>query len=143
MPRNQKLRKAVQSSTQAFARTLPIIFGIILLISLINTLVSKSFYTSIFKGDIFLDPLIGAFIGSISAGTPITSYILGGELLKQGINLIAVTAFLIAWVTVGVIQLPAESMMLGKRFAILRNILSFIFAIIVAIITYFILGGAI
>jgi hypothetical protein len=68
------------------------------------------------------------------------SYIIGGELLKQGISLIAVTAFIVAWVTVGFIQLPAESMILGKKFAFVRNILSFIFAIIVALITVVILG---
>jgi hypothetical protein len=52
-----------------------------------------------------------------------------------------VTAFLVAWVTVGIIQLPAEIMMLGKRFAITRNILSFIFSILVAIMTVLIIGA--
>ena len=91
----------------------------------------------IFKGN-FLDVLIGTTIGSLSAGNPATSYILGGELLKQGISLLAVTSFLVAWVTVGLVQLPAESMILGKKFAITRNILSFIFTIIVSLITIFI-----
>jgi len=62
-------------------------------------------------------------------------------LLKQGISLLAVTAFLVAWVTVGLVQLPAEVMMLGKKFAIIRNITAFIFAIIVAIITIVILDA--
>ena len=79
-------------------------------------------------------------MGSVLAGNPVTSYVLGGELLTQGVNLVAVTAFLVAWVTVGFVQLPAESMMLGKKFAISRNILSFIFSIIVAIITVFLVG---
>ena len=77
----------------------------------------------------------GSTVGSISAGNPITSYIIGGELLKEGISLFAVTAFITAWVTVGIIQLPAEASILGKRFALARNILSFIFSIIVAIAT--------
>ena len=88
---------------------------------------------------IFISPLLFR-IGSISAGNPITSYIFGGELLDQGINLLAVTAFLVAWVTVGLVQLPAESFLLGKRFAILRNAISFIFSIFVAIITAFLVG---
>jgi len=54
---------------------------------------------------------------------------------------LAVTAFLVAWVTVGLVQLPAEVMMLGKKFAIIRNITAFIFAIIVAIITIVILDA--
>ncbi|MEJ2267866.1 MAG: hypothetical protein P8X70_02205, partial [Nanoarchaeota archaeon] len=73
--------------------------------------------------------------GSISAGSPITSYIIGGELLKRGTSLIPVTAFIVAWVTVGIIQIPIESKTLGKKFTILRNSLAFISAIIVALIT--------
>jgi len=61
-------------------------------------------------------------------------------MLKQGVGLIAVTAFLVSWVTVGLIQFPAESTILGKKFAILRNISAFILSIIVAIITILILG---
>ncbi|MBN2421926.1 hypothetical protein JXB41_01755 [Candidatus Woesearchaeota archaeon] len=119
---------------------LPVIAGVILLIGLVNTLIPKSFYTELFRGNFFLDPLIGSVMGSILAGSPITSYVLGGELLNQGVTLIAVTAFIVSWVTVGFVQLPAESMILGKKFAITRNVLSFVFAIVVAIITVGILN---
>ena len=131
----KKLKQAISKSGKNLWKMSPIILGTILLVSLISTLVPPSFYSRIFTGNHFLDPFIGSLIGSISAGTPLISYILGGELLKQGIGLLAVTAFLVAWVTVGIVQLPAEMMILGKKFALLRNLISFIFAIIVAIIT--------
>jgi len=104
-----------------------------LLVSLIS-LIPKSFYSFIFTGS-FLDILTGSVLGSILAGNPMTSYVLGGELFKQGVSLVAVTAFLVSWVTVGIMQFPAESITLGKKFALTRNILSFIFSIIVAIIS--------
>ena len=44
-------------------------------------------------------------------------------------------ALIQTWVTVGLVQLPAEILMLGKRFAITRNILAFISAIIISILT--------
>ena len=116
-----------------------IILGTILLVSLISILIPKMFYSKIFTGNSFFDPFLGSLIGSISAGNPMISYIIGGELLEQGITLLAVTAFLVAWVTVGIVQLPAEMMILGKKFALLRNLSAFIFAIIVAIITILIL----
>ncbi len=137
---NQELKKAIIKSGKGLGKMLPVIAGVILLIGLVNTLIPKSFYTALFRGNFFLDPLIGSAMGSILAGNPITSYVLGGELLNQGITLIAVTAFIVAWVTVGFVQLPAESMILGKKFAITRNILSFVFAIVVAIITVGILN---
>lgn len=133
-------REAVTKSARMLWNVFPLILGTILLVSLIVALTPKSFYLTIFQNNIFLDPFIGSFIGSVSAGNPLLSYIIGGELLEQGISLIAITAFIVAWVTVGFIQLPAESMILGKRFAFLRNLFSFILAIIVAIVTVIILG---
>ena len=136
--KKNRFKNSMFKAAKSLVNTLPIIFGTILLFSLIITIIPKSFYLSIFKNSIF-DPILGSLVGSISAGNPITSYILGGEFLEQGVGLMAVTAFLVAWVTVGVIQLPAESIILGKKFAILRNLTSFIFAMIVAILTITIL----
>ena len=138
--KKNNLREAVFKAGKGLWNAFPFILGTILLVSLIITLIPKSFYVSIFRDNLITDSFIGSLVGSISAGNPITSYIMGGELLEQGISLIAVTAFLVSWVTVGFIQLPAESFMLGKRFAILRNFSSFIFAIIVAILTFLILS---
>lgn len=109
------------------------LLGIILLMGLFRTFVSSEMISSVFSGEIVRDTFIGTLIGSISAGNPITSYIIGGELLNKGVSLFAVAAFIVAWVTVGIVQYPAEADMLGKRFATLRNVLSFILAILVAI----------
>lgn len=130
---------AVLKAGKMLWNVFPLILGTILLVSLMVTLIPKSFYLLIFQGDRIIDPILGSLIGSISVGNPLISYLLGGELLNQGVSLIAVTAFIVAWVTVGVVQLPAESMILGRRFAIIRNLLSFIFSIIVAIVTVLIL----
>jgi len=136
----ENLKQAVTKAAKGLFKTLPILVGVVLLVSLANALIPKTVYKAVFRGSPLLDPLIGSTIGSILAGNPLTSYIIGGELLKQGVSLLAVTAFLVAWVTVGLVQLPAESILLGKRFAITRNIVSFIFAIIVAIVTVAITG---
>jgi uncharacterized membrane protein YraQ (UPF0718 family) len=136
----QNLKEAIARAGKGLWKAFPMILGTVLLISLIYTLIPKSFYTTVFSKNAFLDSIIGSLIGSISAGNPITSYIFGGELLTQGVSLIAVTAFLVAWVTVGIIQLPAESTILGKKFALLRNISAFILAILIAIITIIIIG---
>jgi len=134
------MKESIIKATKSLVKVLPLILGTILLISLLTTVVPESFYTRFFNKNIILDSFIGAIIGSISAGTPIISYILGGEMLKQGISLIAVTAFLVAWVTVGFIQLPAESMILGKKFAVWRNLSAFALSIIVAFATVLILN---
>ena len=133
------IKQSIIKAARALFKASPLILGTILLVSLITSSIPKSFYPKIFTENPILDSLIGSLLGSISVGTPLISYIIGGELLQQGVTLLAVTAFLIAWVTVGVIQLPAESFMLGKRFAIIRNASAFILAILAAIITISIL----
>jgi len=133
-------KEALIKTLKNFRQMLPAILGVVMLVSLSLSLIPKSFYTKIFTGNNIFDPLLGAAIGSISAGNPIISYIIGGELLEQGVSLIAVTAFILSWVTVGIVQLPAESMMLGKKFAITRNAISFISSIIIAFLVMFTLS---
>ena len=135
----ERIKKAALSAGKSLYKTLPILTGAVLLISLASAISPKSVFSHLLNRNLFLDPVLSALLGSISAGNPITSYVLGGEFLKMGISLVAVTSFLVTWVTVGLVQLPAEIFMFGKKFAITRNILSFVFAIIIAIIVTIIL----
>lgn len=134
------MKQASLKAAKSLWNSVPIILSTLLAVSFITSIIPETFYTTIFTNNFFLDPLIGSVVGSISAGHPITSYIFGGEMLEKGGSLVAVTAFLVSWVTVGLIQLPAESAALGKKFAIFRNISAFIMAIVVAVITVSILS---
>ena len=133
-------KQSAQKAVKGLWMALPMILGTVLLISLISAIVPRSFYTSVFSKNSLIDSFIGSTIGSISVGNPITSYIFGGEMLAQGVGLIAVTAFIVSWVTVGLIQFPAEATILGKKFTLLRNLTAFALSIVVAIITVLILG---
>ena len=119
---------------------MPILIGVLMLLALVATLVPNSFYGRIFVGNPIIDPLIGATLGSIAGGNPLTSYVIGGELRSQGISMLAITAFIVAWVTVGIIQLPAEGLMLGRRFAVTRNLIGYLSAVVIAILTALTLG---
>jgi uncharacterized membrane protein YraQ (UPF0718 family) len=135
-------KEAFFKTTKAFSKSFPILAGVLMLLALANTLIPKQAYRLIFTGNKLLDPLVGAVVGSISGGNAITSYIIGGELRQQGVSMLAITAFIVAWVTVGIIQLPAEALMLGKRFAIVRNAVSFCISIVIAILMVLTLGMA-
>lgn len=126
---------AFYKAFKSFGAMTPVLLGVVLLMGLFKTWVTPQMITSAFTGELFQDTLLGSVTGSILTGNPITSYIIGGELLKSGISLFAVTAFIVAWVTVGVVQLPAEAAILGKRFAFARNELSFLSAVLVSIAT--------
>jgi len=135
---DEKPKSIVMSFYRAFkslGTALPTLLGVVLLLGLFLTLVSKQLIASVFTGELFRDTVIGSAMGSIAAGNPITSYIIGGELMKEGVSLFAITAFIVTWVTVSVVQFPAEAAILGKRFAVIRNSLSFFLAILVSIAT--------
>ena len=132
--------RALRSSGRQFASILPVLIGVVLCIGLFNAFVTKEVLASIFSGNTVLDTLWGACFGSILAGNPINSYVIGAALLNHGVSLFAVTAIIITWVTVGLIQLPAEIASLGLRFALLRNALCLILAIPVAILTVMLLN---
>jgi uncharacterized membrane protein YraQ (UPF0718 family) len=134
------LVRAMKRSAKQLANILPILIGVVLCIGLFNAFVSKETLASIFSGNVLFDTLWGACFGSILAGNPINSYVIGAALLDHGISLFAVTALIITWVTVGLAQLPAEISSLGMRFAVVRNVLCLVLAIPVAILTVILLN---
>jgi phosphoglycerol transferase MdoB-like AlkP superfamily enzyme len=131
---NKRAKQALLSTISTLRAALPILFAVLLLVSLVSEALD-GIYQELFTGNYLLDPLIGALAGSFSFGIPLTSYLIGGELLSQGISMVAVTAFIISWTTVGVVMLPLESSFLGRRFALWRNLVNFIFAIVISILT--------
>ncbi len=114
----------------------PLLLGVIGLVGLFQVIVTPKMLASLFRGNsLFVDTLLGTLTGSIAAGNPIVSYLLGGELLDNGISLYAVTAFILSWVTLGFVQLPAELEVFGGKFTLYRNILSFISTMFIAVLT--------
>lgn len=141
MVKNQKsLTKSYYRALKGFGNALPVLLGVVMLLGLFRMYVTEELLASVFTEDPLRDTLIGAVLGSISGGNPVTSYLIGGELLDQGITLFAVTAFIVTWVTVGIAQFPAEARILGMRFALKRNLLSFFLSIFVATATVLTLG---
>lgn len=133
----QELTNSAIGTTRTFLNVLPVILGMLLLTSGIVNLAPEAAIRGYFGKHEFLDVLVGALVGSVAAGHPLASYILGGELLEGGVSLLAVTALIVSWVSVGVVQLPAEALMLGRRFAIYRNLLCFVSAIGVSFLTIY------
>lgn len=127
----EKLIKPVKM----IAKNLPIMIGIILLIGIIEEFVTFESIAGFFTGNTFLDTFIGSFMGSIFAGNSMNSYIIARELQSVGISLFAITAFLVSWVTVGLLQAPIEAQIFGRAFAIKRNLYSAVLAVFVSIVT--------
>jgi uncharacterized membrane protein YraQ (UPF0718 family) len=127
--------QAFYKSAKGFALNLPMLTGVILLTGLFEVFVTPEMLSSLFSGHPFYDTLIGTVSGGISVGQPFVSYLIGGELLNNGMSYYAVTAFILSWVTLGVVQLPYEYSMFGGRFTLIRNLLAFIFVLLITFVT--------
>jgi len=127
------LIRPLQSAFHQVKNLMSAMISVIFLVGLLMAFLSEEFLPSLFSGSIWWDSLWGACLGSLFAGNPINSYILGGQMLEAGVSVVGVTAFLCSWVTVGFLQLPAESAALGWRFAIARNVSCFCLSIAISL----------
>ena len=62
---------ALKKTVKSLIMTLPVLFGVLLLISLFQSLFNNGELAALFTGKIILDAIIGASLGSILAGNPI------------------------------------------------------------------------
>ncbi len=132
--------RSLRTSARQFASVLPVLLGVIMVVGLFKTFVTREVLLTVFTGSSPLDTLLGALLGSIFAGNPVNSYVIGDALLSEGVSLFAVTAVIITWVNVGLVQLPAEMSALGTRFAVTRTITAFAVSLVIAFLTALLVG---
>lgn len=129
------LKTSFLKATRGFISILPMLFGVILLVGIFQTYITSQMLQSLFQNSFLIDMLTGTIFGAVSSGNPITSYIISEELLNSNISLFPITAFILAWVTLGIIQLPAEVSVFGFKFTLLKNLLTFFSTLLVAYLT--------
>jgi len=116
----------------------PLLIWVLLLISLI---INSNFINNILNwlNDNLISIIIADIIASVSAWNAINSYIIASQFWDFNKNIIIISTFIIAWVSVWFIQIPAEIYFFGKRFTIIRNLIAFIYAIFGWYIIYFLM----
>ena len=134
-------REAFMRAARQFSGMLPVLIGVILLLGLFRVFLPKDFLLTLFSGNMFQDTFLGACAGSLMAGNPINSYVVGETLLDIGLSPFGVTAMMLTWVSVGLIQMPAEISELGAKFTVARNGAAFIIAIPASIFIVWLSGG--
>ena len=130
-----KTRQSVQVALKSFFRILPTVLLIIVIIGLLMAFLPPD-QISRFVGEQagFGGILTIAALGAVLHIPALVSYPLAASLLQSGASIAAVAAFITTLTMVGVVTLPLEIKELGKRIALLRNGLSFIIAIAIALI---------
>ena len=135
MKEKNNIKDAFNKSLKGFLSMLPMLLAILLLLGIFDVYITKDIMLSFFISNNFVDTITGTLLGGVLTGNPMISYILGGELTDAGVSLYAVTAFILSWVTIGLVQLPAEVEVFGLRFTFYRTLFTFITTILVSLAT--------
>ncbi|ANU49819.1 permease [Enterocloster clostridioformis] len=80
----------------------------------------------------FIGMLLASLVGAFSLVPVMIAFPIVSELLKNGAGIIQMAVFVSTLTTVGLITIPIETKYLGKKIAVLRNMLAFVFSFITA-----------
>ncbi len=110
------------------------IFSVIFLIGLILAIIPPENIASfIEKQNPFVATIGSAILGTITLIPAFIAFPLVGTLVDASVNIVAAVAFLTTLTMVGIVTFPLEKKEFGLKFTITRNLLSFIFAIFIAL----------
>lgn len=80
----------------------------------------------------FIGMLLASLVGAFSLVPVMIAFPIVSELLKSGAGIIQMAVLVSTLTTVGLITIPIETKYLGKKIAVLRNMLAFVFSFITA-----------
>ncbi len=131
-------KKAIESlkmALKSFIKILPMVFIIIIAIGLLLGFVPPE-QISRFVGDQSGSGgvLLVGIVGAIMYIPALLAFPLAASILENGASVAAVAAFITTLTMIGMITLPLEIKILGKKMALLRNGISFVIAILIALI---------
>lgn len=111
------------------------IVGILFLLGVMLTFIPPETIESYLGGsNLFTSSVISALVGSITLIPAFVAFPLVGSLVDAGASIIPAVAFLTTLTMVGFVTFPLEKAEFGKKFALSRNIISFVFALIIALL---------
>ena len=131
----RKAMKSLKIAGKSFLKILPMALIIIIFIGLFLGFVSSRDISK-FIGDQsgFTGMLLIGAAGAVIYIPSLLAFPLAASLLEGGASISAVAAFITTLTMIGAITLPIEIKEMGKEIAFLRNGLSFVIAIIIALI---------
>ncbi|MDO5724804.1 MAG: permease [Tissierellia bacterium] len=111
------------------------ILVIIFIIGIILTVLPpESIAQTVSQHSVFISTIGAALFGTITLVPAFIAFPLAGKLMLGGVNIMPIVSFLTTLTMVGVVTMPLEREEFGNKFTIVRNGLSFLFAIIIALL---------
>ena len=131
-----KTYKALKITNKKFCKILPAFAGMLVLVSIVLTLVPNELVVRYLgRSNMPTGTLVASFFGSITLMPGFIAYPLCGILLQKGVSYTVISAFTTTLMMVGFVTFPIEKKYFGTKVTIVRNLLSFFIALVVAVMT--------
>ncbi|MFC1928559.1 permease [Chloroflexota bacterium] len=132
----EKTLKAGKIAARRFVNILPAFLVMLVLVSIVLFLVPDKGISAYLGSDSkFIGVLSASFIGSVTLVPGFIAFPLCGILLEKGVPYMVLSAFTTTLMMVGVLTYPIEKEYFGTKVTIIRNVISFFIAIVVAVMT--------
>jgi uncharacterized membrane protein YraQ (UPF0718 family) len=137
----KKTQAALKVAWKRFFKILPGFGLMVVAVSIILPLIPPEVISkSLGQSNRWLGLALGSALGSLSMMPGFIAFPLSGVLIKQGVPYMVISAFTTTLMMVGILSFPLEKQYLGTGPALLRNAVSLLVALVVAIITGFAFG---
>ena len=134
----EKTVQALKKAWKSFEGILPQFLSILVLIGLMLAVLDESVISRLLGAESGLAGMAtAALIGSVTLIPGFIAFPLAASLLAAGAGYGQIAMFLTTLMMVGIVTLPLEATYFGKRLAIQRNLLAFLYAVISSLL----LGG--
>lgn len=131
----KKTVNALRVAWNGLKRMGPSVLAIIALIGIIVGFVPARWIAATIGGERGIAGMfIAAFLGAVLFIPAIIAFPLAKSLLEMGAGVMAVAAFITTLTMIGFVFLPLEIKEIDRRFALLRNGLSLVVALIIAVL---------
>jgi len=125
----------VKRGLRMFIGLLPTVLNVLILVSVFLYLMPEEVLSKLLgKNSGVIGFTVAALLGAVSLIPMFITYPLAAVLLKSGVSYNILAAFITTLTMVSVMTLPVEAKYFSMKVAILRNVLSFIGAVIIALI---------
>ncbi|MFO7990762.1 MAG: permease [Thermoplasmata archaeon] len=136
----EKTKKSLAIAKGSFLNIVGEIISILALIALFFIIVPEESIKSLMGGaSPIMSAVYGALIGAVTIIPAFVAFPLSASLMDKGAHLIAVAAFITTLTMVGFATAPIEIEHFGKKFTLVRNLVSFLVAVLIAILMWVVL----
>ena len=129
-----KTKKALITTGKIALNVLPVLFFIFILMGIIQIFVTKDLVVKLLgTGSGIWGILIGELVGAVALIEPAAVFPFSGSLIAKGATYGVIYAFASTAVLIGIATLPAEITFMGKKFTVVRNVLTFVLIFLIAL----------